>query len=237
MKLFSYIVARDYGFAPNPFHGYCTLATCKPKIRTAAAIADWIVGTGAKTKYGLSGRLIYAMKVAETLPYDAYWSDPRFLAKRPVLNGSLKLVYGDNIYHRSGRRWAQANSHHSLEHGRRNLRNVARDTSADRVLIATKFVYWGRAAPKIPKLFRPYRRTGEDICCPGQGHRVLSHDLAAAFEEWLDREDQWGIRNLPLEFDRHERAANRSTIGSNAPTRGQMPAARVRLASSSPRAR
>ena len=32
MKLYSYIVARDFGFAPNPFYGFCTLATCKPKI-------------------------------------------------------------------------------------------------------------------------------------------------------------------------------------------------------------
>ncbi len=27
---------RDYGFAPNPFHGICTLATCKPVIRRVA---------------------------------------------------------------------------------------------------------------------------------------------------------------------------------------------------------
>ncbi|MFH1865797.1 MAG: hypothetical protein ABIK85_07930, partial [Candidatus Eisenbacteria bacterium] len=38
MRLFSYIVARDYGFAPNPFCGVCTLATCKPKIRESASV-------------------------------------------------------------------------------------------------------------------------------------------------------------------------------------------------------
>ena len=32
-KGYSYIITRDYGFAPNPFGGVCTLATCKPKIR------------------------------------------------------------------------------------------------------------------------------------------------------------------------------------------------------------
>lgn len=31
--LFSYIVRWDHGFAPNPFHGICSLATCKPGIR------------------------------------------------------------------------------------------------------------------------------------------------------------------------------------------------------------
>ena len=29
-KLYSYIVATDSGFSPNPFHGFCTLACCKP---------------------------------------------------------------------------------------------------------------------------------------------------------------------------------------------------------------
>jgi hypothetical protein len=208
MKLYSYVVARDYGFAPNPFHGFCTLATCKPKIRAGAAIGDWIVGTGAKTRYGMSGHLIYAMKVSEILDYDAYWNDSRFLCKRPVLNGSLKLVYGDNIYHRNGRRWVQEDSHHSLENGRPNRRNIVHDTSVNRLLLATKFVYCGRAAPVIPKVFRPFRPTREDICCPGQGHRVKSETLAVAFEQWLDSVVQLGIQGLPLEFDRHQHAGS-----------------------------
>lgn len=207
MKLYSYIVARDYGFAPNPFHGFCTLATCKPRIRASASIGDWVVGTGAKTKYKLTGYLIYAMKVAEVLDYDSYWTDPRFVCKRPVLNGSLKVMYGDNIYHRSGRRWVQEDSHHSLESGSPNPRNIARDTSVDRILIATKFVYCGCTAPAIPKGFRPFRATGEDICCPGQGHRVMSEQLAVAFEQWLEAEDNWGLQGLPLEFAAHQRAS------------------------------
>ena len=166
MRLFSYIVARDYGFAPNPFYGYCTLATCKPGIRSSADIGDWVIGTGAKTKYGLSGHLMDAMKVEEVLEFDAYWTDPRFRCKRPVLNGSLKQVYGDNIYHRESGRWVQVDSHHSLDSGRQNQRNIIRDTSANRVLIARKFVYFGSTAPVIAKRFRPYKPTDEDICCP-----------------------------------------------------------------------
>jgi hypothetical protein len=50
MVLHSYVVARDYGFAPNPFFGVCTLATCKPLIRRIAHIGDWIVGTGSKKR-------------------------------------------------------------------------------------------------------------------------------------------------------------------------------------------
>jgi hypothetical protein len=207
MRLFSYIVARDFGFAPNPFHGWCTLATCKPKIRRAAQVGDWVIGTGAKTKYDLAGRLIYAMQVGETLDFEAYWDDLRFSRKRPILNGSLKQVYGDNIYTRMRGRWHQADSHHSLQGGRHNSRNIARDTEANRVLVAERFVYFGSNAPVIPKAFR--QRAGADICCVRQGHKIHDNDVALAFEKWIHTRDQWGVQGMPLEFARHARVAPR----------------------------
>ena len=45
-KVYMYVVDRDFGFAPNPFHGFCTLATCKPRTRRVAKVGDWIVGMG-----------------------------------------------------------------------------------------------------------------------------------------------------------------------------------------------
>jgi len=206
MKLYSYIVARDFGFAPNPFFGFCTLATCKPKIRAGASIGDWIIGTGAKSVYDLAGRLIYAMQVGEILDFDTYWNDPRFLRKRPNLNGSLKVMYGDNIYRRLGKKWIQADSHHSLESGRPNEANIAWDTGVDRVLVSTTFVFWGNAAPTIPKQFRPFRKTTKDICCKGQGHLVFEEDLAAALANWLEQRGKWGLQGEPLEFAKHQRA-------------------------------
>jgi hypothetical protein len=207
MKLYSYIVARDYGFAPNPFYGFCTLATCKPKIRTGASVGDWIIGTGAKSRYDMAGSFIYAMQVGEVLDFDTYWNDPRFLAKRPDLRGSLKVMYGDNIYHRVGKRWIQVDSHHSLENGRPNKANITWDTGVDRVLVATKFVYWGASAPAIPKRFRSFRKTGEDICCKARGHRVFGGKLATAFVGWLEERGKWGVQGEPLEFAKHERVA------------------------------
>lgn len=207
MKLFSYILARDFGFAPNPFYGWCTLATCKPKIRASAAVGDWVIGTGAKGKYDLVGHLIFAMRVEGTCDFDAYWNDPRFSFKKPVLNGSLKQVYGDNIYHRERGRWKQEDSHHSYAGGRTNRHNIARDTSVNCVLSSTRFVYFGSGAPAILKRFRPYKPTGEDICCSGQGHRVLSSKLAEAFEGWLKQRANWGLQGMPLEFKKHERSS------------------------------
>jgi hypothetical protein len=215
MKLYSYIVARDFGFAPNPFYGFCTLATCKPRIRAVASIGDWIVGTGAKTSYDFAGRLIYAMQVREVLDFNAYWNDPRFLLKRPDLNGSLKVLYGDNIYHCVGKRWVQADSHHSLENGRPNKANIAADTGVDRLLVATKFVYWGRSAPLIPKRLRPFAKTNEDICCKMQGHRVFTEELATAFASWLNQTGKWGVQGEPLEFAKHKRVSLAATSSTS----------------------
>ena len=48
--MFSYVIEHDLGFAPNPFHGACTLACCKPVIRKRAQLGDYILGTGAVVK-------------------------------------------------------------------------------------------------------------------------------------------------------------------------------------------
>src|SRR5712692_3617380 len=97
-KLYMYVVDRDFGFAPNPFHGYCTLATCKPSIRARAQVGDWVVGMGgARLKATVQG--VFAMVVDETLTFNGYWSNPVYLDKRPVRNGSSRMMVGDNIYY------------------------------------------------------------------------------------------------------------------------------------------
>ena len=73
VRVFSYVVANDGGFAPNPFHGVCTLACCKPKIRASAEVGDLVIGLTKRSE-----RLLYMMLVSETLDFDDYWADPRF---------------------------------------------------------------------------------------------------------------------------------------------------------------
>ena len=75
MTLYSYTVAIDSGFAPNPFYGFCTLACCKPGIRRTAQEGDYVVGIGPK---GPGNHLVYAMRVTETVEFDDYWQDKRF---------------------------------------------------------------------------------------------------------------------------------------------------------------
>lgn len=47
MIVYEYVMTSDSGFAPNPFHGTCTLACCKPKIRKG--VANEIFGKIKKT--------------------------------------------------------------------------------------------------------------------------------------------------------------------------------------------
>src|SRR5438270_9966592 len=97
--LFMYVVDRDFGFAPNPFHGYCTLATCKPGIRKHAAIGDWVWGMGG-SRLQATGKLVAAMRLTRAVSFNEYWADIEFADKKPIRNGSSRMLVGDNIYHR-----------------------------------------------------------------------------------------------------------------------------------------
>lgn len=96
--VWSYVLKHDSGFAPNTSHGYCTLATCKPKIRKNAEIGDWVIGTGSITQNDPEERLLYAMRVDEIFSYQEYFEDPRYENKKP-LAGDLYDANGDNIYY------------------------------------------------------------------------------------------------------------------------------------------
>ena len=199
-RLFAYIVRHDIGFAPNPFYGVCTLATCKPGIRGSAGIGDWVAGVGSKQQ-GQQGRLVFAMRVEEVLSYDEYWSDPRFQNKKPNRVGSLKQRYGDNIYHRSpsGESWIQEDGRHSLEDGSPNMRHVQRDTSAPRVLVSETFVYYGNRAVEVPDVFRDWQ--GLDVCSPGRSYRCnFPEELRDSFITWLDGQVHLGIAGGPLDW-------------------------------------
>ena len=199
MKLYSYVVARDYGFAPNPFYRFCTLATCKPIIRRVAKVGDWVVGTGSKLS-GREGYIVFAMRVTECLTFDEYWSDPRFSDKRPRLSGSKKQAFGDNIYHRDPRShvWNQVNSHHSHPDGCANQRNVENDTKTNRVLVSNDFTYWGGAGPKLPSHFRNHAIA--DLCA-GRGHKSTFPDaIIREFIEWVRSQEKNGYLGDPLDW-------------------------------------
>src|SRR5262245_519286 len=102
------------GFAPNPFGGYCTLATCKPRIRASAKAGDWLLGAGSVRAVGIN-RIVYAARIDEVCTLEEYGSNPRFEAKRPAARSEPWRRHGDNIYFKqSGGQWRQRrNIHHS----------------------------------------------------------------------------------------------------------------------------
>ena len=159
-SIYPYVVRYDSGFAPNPFYGYCTLATCKPYIRQFALVGDWVIGTGSKTNKQ-ENLLVYAMRVTETCDFDTYWLSDHFFDKRPVSNGSRKQRSGDNIYHHSDKdgEWIQEDSYHSHPDTETRQNHVKRDTTVNRVLISDNYYYYGGEGSEIPTKFR-----GEGPC-------------------------------------------------------------------------
>lgn len=200
MKLFSYVIARDYGFAPNPFFGWCTLATCKPNIRRVAEIGDWIVGTGSAGRKR-TGFLILAMRVTETMKFNEYWKDPRFQQKKPRMRGSIKQAFGDNIYQKNDKGcWVQLDSHHSYADGVPNPHNIKNDTQTDRILVSNDYSYWGGSGPKIPSKLRNWDRV--DICA-GRNHKSdFPKELVDEFIAWFRSMDASGYHGAPLEWSR-----------------------------------
>jgi hypothetical protein len=202
MKLYSYVVRYDSGFAPNPFYGRCTLATCKPDIRRSVAVGDWIVGCGSNDrKVRRGGHLVYAMQVTEILSFEDYCNDPRFQNKKPYRNGSRKQSCGDNIYYRdklSGE-WNQRDSFHSLPDGTPNPDHIARDTRVNRVLISETFVYFGGEGPQFPNELRAFK--GYDICKSGIGYSCFDHpELIERFTGWIRSLEVSGYQGAPFEW-------------------------------------
>lgn len=157
MRHFTYKIDHDYGLAPNPFGGTCTLAVCKSAIRKNKnlEIGSWIFGIGAKSVGDLYfKKLIFCMKVEEKMTFDKYWDDPRFQYKKPIINGTLVQMYGDNFYHQEDDEWVQEDSAHSLADGSPNEEHLVRDTGGEFVLISKEFFYFGKEAITIPDEFK-----------------------------------------------------------------------------------
>lgn len=206
-----YVVDRDFGFAPNPFHGICTLATCKPPIRKGARIGDWVVGMGGR-RLKATGRCVYAMRVTETLTFNEYWASEIFFDKRPVRNGSSVMMVGDNIYHRDNpdSPWTQSDSHHSLPDGAQNPLNINKDTSADRVLASREFFYFGKAAPAAPSGLLEGLGFQNRI-----GHRVFDTTQCGALLAWIKSHKEARNRIMADPFDFDESAKRYSGKGSS----------------------
>jgi len=202
VNYYSYKIEHDLGLAPNPFGGYCTLAVCKPAIRDnkRLQIGDWIIGTGS-AKLNRLHHLIFAMKVEEKLTFNEYWRDPRFQYKKPVINGSLVQMYGDNFYHQKAgtKRWTQENSAHSLNYGAVNEKHLEVDVNGKYVIISRVFYYFGNKSVPIPEKYWPICSEGRNMKGPS-----IPIDLADKFITLVQRKYQIGIHGDPIGWRNHK---------------------------------
>jgi hypothetical protein len=176
VKIYSYVVEHDNGYAPNPYFGVCTLCRCKFRKHPAgkrnivelAEEGNWIVGTGgASNRSAGHGKLVYAMRVVEKPTRAEYFSDGRFAQKKPVKTGTYKQTRGDN-----------------------ERPNDDFEKHFQFALVSHQFYYFGANAIDIPKEFDLEKR--------GPGFR--SHfDLAdiRRFIEWLEKTYRPGKHGEP----------------------------------------
>ncbi|MCD8352614.1 MAG: hypothetical protein LUC93_18585 [Planctomycetaceae bacterium] len=137
----SYKMTSDRGFAPNPYAGVLTLATCKPYIRKSCAIkGQWLAGFTSKALLPDEGdnvKLIYLAKISDMVPMERYWDT--YPAKR-------NCASADNIYRRGqDGKWTIVNC------DIHNQGNMDADTVGENVIIANEYFYFGIKALRISK--------------------------------------------------------------------------------------
>lgn len=195
MATMGYKLTHDTGFAPNPFHGNLTLATCKPTIRRCRRKGDWVMGFVSVELARNAERngvilkpnaLVYLMQITEDpIPLEDYFEDGRFAAKKPNLRSSRPDVRcGDNIYYRLNGYTGQ------LENDQHGLGDVEHDRSGENALVSKRFYYFGSNA-FIPQegwnafLGAPLS-TGRTFYCPDSlVPRLLAHFEREGISEGL----------------------------------------------------
>ena len=177
VKLYSYVVEHDTGYAPNPYFGLCTLCRCKFRqsgdgrrnIVELATEGDWIIGTGGTSKRSTGhGTLVYAMRIDEKLTRWMYFNDNRFEKKKPVMKGTYEQRKGDNE--------CPCNEFEKY---------------AQFALVSRHFYYFGGKATAIPESF--------DLQKKGPGFR--SHFEPADIHQflgWLGRQFKPGKHGDPV---------------------------------------
>jgi len=206
IKLYSYVVEHDNGFAPNPFHGYCTLAHCKFKteyskrrniIEMAKECFDndyevWVLGTGgcSKESTGLD-TLVYLMRITEILTLRKYYDDSRFIKKRPTNYKEISKL-GDNLeFDYNGKEFSQ-----------------------DRLVIISKtFWYFGKNAINIPEIFFSIQKRGRSYKCNFESN--LDQDFLIWFQKFIATKHKTGLIGNPKTFSESNKSKYKYKNESN----------------------
>ncbi|MBN3876444.1 MULTISPECIES: hypothetical protein [unclassified Nostoc] len=179
MRLFSYCLRYDDGAAPNPFWELCTLAICKPVIRRAANIGDWVVGLGStQSPIGnITDCVVYAMQVTDKMTLRKYDEFCRVHSphKIPKWNSEIfEYRVGDCIYDYSqGEQSVLRPSVHDIS-------NQETDLGGINVLMSRHFYYFGDKPVHLPEPLT-------SIVHKNQGHKSTANQPhVIPFVTWID---------------------------------------------------
>jgi hypothetical protein len=188
-RLFTYVIPNDFGFAPNPFHGTLTLNTCKPDIRKAAQVGDWVAGNTAADFPAEQRLLVYAMRVTAKMSMAEYdlWARENLPEKIPSLRSrDYERRAGDAQYDFTTDPPTRRAGFHAPG-------DMAADLQGGHTLLseAGEFYYFGGQPVGIPDHLRPVIKTG----------RKHKSDLNDAYVEpfvwWLRSSYEPGIHGWP----------------------------------------
>jgi hypothetical protein len=179
-KLYTYCIPYDDGAAPNPYWGICTLVICKPVIRRAAEVGDWVVGTGStRSPIGdIGGCVVYAMRVSRTMTmkeYDMYAVEHVPDKVPQWRHRDVRRRLGDALYDYS----VMVNPP-AQRPGVHVAGNVDTDLGGRNALLSDHFYYFGDHPVRLPQDL-------QGIVLQGQGHRSNSNaPYVEQFVEWID---------------------------------------------------
>ena len=168
----SYKMVSDRGFAPNPYEGFLTLATCKPGIRKCHEVGHWLAGFTSKKLNGDEigkEKLVYLAKIDDTFPMEEYYE--KYPQKRTCPRA-------DNIYEIQNGVWKIVNK------AIHNESHQEKDLSGKNVLVAKQYYYFGKNALDIQEVREKIRMP------PGQSSYgwLTTGKAAADFIEWVKKE-------------------------------------------------
>jgi Nucleotide modification associated domain 2 len=188
MQLCSHVIKYDGGLAPNPFYGFCTTALCTPShTRAKLKEGDWLIGVSPKAD---GNKLVYAMRISQTLSMNEYFHDARFESKKPKMDGTAIEQCGDNIYYQRGTKWTRLPS---------PFHNDPHDFSKDagcHVFVAEHFYYFGDKRVTLPDYLKGVIQDRHGIS--------YKNDLAGRFVSWLEANYKPGRIGEPHDLKRHQ---------------------------------
>jgi hypothetical protein len=194
MKVYSYVVEHDNGYAPNPYFGFCTLCGCKfeggKNIVQLAKVGDWVIGTGGVSKRSAQhGNLVYAMRVDKKLTRWGYFNCSQFEKKKPK-TGTYAQSRGDNEDPRK-----DEHTENSFWREAPKLNDRMREQF---VLVSRHFWYFGANAIPILEEFKGEKPHGFMLEKKGPGFR--NHFEQADIHrlvEWIEGQAKPGRHGEP----------------------------------------